>query len=126
MLQQVGDDGVSLIGEAVQILTNDPADGPDVEAPSLILKDGTYYLFFSSNCYSTDAYDVSYATAASVGGPYTKQDPLLVTGMDGLSGPGGADVSSDGERMLFHGLIGGGKRGLFAADVGVGGGRVSV
>lgn len=49
-----------------------------------------YFLFFSSNCYNTDLYDISYATASSVKGPYTKSSsPFKVTGDNGLTAPGG-------------------------------------
>ncbi|KAL5316590.1 hypothetical protein ACEPPN_015639 [Leptodophora sp. 'Broadleaf-Isolate-01'] len=56
-------DWVTPDGAPTKILDRDDNDGPLTEAPSLNLRDGTYYLFFSSNCYSTRDYDVSYATA---------------------------------------------------------------
>ncbi|KZV62716.1 glycoside hydrolase family 43 protein [Peniophora sp. CONT] len=90
---------------ATQILDRSDADGPLVEAPSLVEKDGTYFLFFSSNCYSGSLYDVSYATASSVLGPYTKSaTPLLKTGSPyaQLFSPGGLDISRDGTRAVFH------------------------
>lgn len=111
MLQRVAQDGHTKVGDAIELLRNDETDGPLVEAPALVLKDGIYYLTFSSNWYNTDKYDVSYATATSVLGPYTKardpDAPLLVTdGSTGLWGPGGADIviASDGSGiMLYHG-----------------------
>lgn len=105
MLQPVGADGVTPSGPAVQILDRDTADGPLVEAPYLILVNGTYVLFFSSNCYSGPLYDISYATASAVRGPYTKAStPLLQSGDDGgaLYSPGGASVDPAGTRMVFH------------------------
>lgn len=58
-----------------------------MEAPSLIVNEGIYYLTFSSNMYDTDLYDTSFATASSVKGPYTKATdpdaPILKTGMSG-------------------------------------------
>lgn len=75
MLQQVSlTNGYTKIGAPVgPLIVNGPADGPVVEAPSLTrMSDGTYVLFFSSNCYATPLYDVSYATARNVRGPYTK------------------------------------------------------
>lgn len=62
-------------------------------------------LFFSSNCYNTDRYDVSYATASSITGPYTKsKKPLLRSGDGGgvLKSPGGLDVGSDAGKVVFH------------------------
>ncbi|CRK23815.1 hypothetical protein BN1708_018068, partial [Verticillium longisporum] len=49
MLQEVGPDGFTKIGNPVQILDRTEADGPLVEAPDIVrLEDGTYVLFFSS------------------------------------------------------------------------------
>ncbi|ETN40550.1 uncharacterized protein HMPREF1541_04827 [Cyphellophora europaea CBS 101466] len=109
MLQEVDQDGVTLIGGPTQILDRDEADGPLVEAPSLHRSDeGIYFLFFASNCFSSPQYATSYATATSVGGPYTKAArPLLVTG-DGpdVYGPGGLDIMAGGNLVSFHGILG--------------------
>ncbi|EXJ80384.1 hypothetical protein A1O1_08528 [Capronia coronata CBS 617.96] len=105
MLQEVGSDGISLVGDAIQILDRDDFDGPLIEAPSLHRsEEGIYFLFFSSNCYTTPKYDVSYATATSIYGPYTKSGrPLLVTSDADLVGPGGLDIIKDGDLVVFHG-----------------------
>jgi len=105
MLQQVASDGCTKIGVATEILTNGQYDGPLVEAPSMMRTgDGTYVLFFSSQCYIDANYDTSYATASSVTGPFTKtQYPLLNQGyQDDIRGPGGADIDTDGSHMAFH------------------------
>lgn len=108
MLQEVGPDGITLIGEARQILDRDELDGPLIEAPSLHRSDeGIYFLFFSSNCFTTPMYDTSYATATNIWGPYTKsRRPLFVTG-DGpdLIGPGGTDIIKGGNTIVFHGHL---------------------
>lgn len=106
MLQEVDKDGVTMIGDPIQILDRDDSDGPLIEAPSLHLSDdGIYFLFFSSSCFTTPRYDTSYATATNIQGPYTKSGrPLLVTG-DGpdLVGPGGLDIIHGGTMVVFHG-----------------------
>ncbi|KAL2042853.1 hypothetical protein N7G274_004613 [Stereocaulon virgatum] len=105
MLQKLEADGVTPNGDPIQVLDRGDADGPLIEAPDLILVDGTYFLFFSSNCFNGPYYDTSYATASSVTGPYTKSpSPLLVTGGDNgaLYSPGGATASPDGKHMVFH------------------------
>lgn len=61
-----------------------------------------YVLFYSSNCFDSPAYDVGVAVAESVEGPYVKRDTLMMTGDFGLTAPGGADVSDEGEFMAFH------------------------
>ena len=132
MLQEVNSDGVTANGDPTQILDRGDADGPLIEAPDLILKDGTYYLFFSSNCYNGPDYDTSYATATAVGGPYTKaSSPLLVSGDDGgaLNSPGGATVGSDGTQMVFHSDSTAGDadvRQMWTAGITVDGGLVSI
>ena len=65
-----------------------------------------YYLFFSSNIYSSTLYDISYAVSKSVTGPYTKVQapnaPFLVTGDSGLTAPGGATVINVLGQSLLH------------------------
>ena len=46
MLQQVGEDGVSLIDGPEQMITNDAIDGSSVEAPTMFYRadQGVYFL----------------------------------------------------------------------------------
>ncbi|KAJ7842253.1 glycosyl hydrolase [Mycena olivaceomarginata] len=110
MLQKMAADGVTPVGSPVQILDRDAGDGPLVEAPSLINVNGVFFLFFSSGCYADTSYDLSYATATSVTGPYTKAraptGPLLVTGKYGLRAPGSATFAKDGSKVVFHAYLG--------------------
>jgi hypothetical protein len=94
---------------AVQLLDRDDNDGPLIEAPSMArTAAGVYVLFFSSNCYAGSLYDVAYATATSVTGPFTKGPWLMVTGnpFAQLYSPGGADVAPDGTKLVFHADLG--------------------
>ncbi|KAF7967781.1 hypothetical protein HWV62_33009 [Athelia sp. TMB] len=104
MLQQMESDGITPTGSPIKILDRGTADGPLIEAPDLVLVDGVYFLFFSSNCYNTDLYDISYATASSVKGPYTKSSaPFKVTGNNGLTAPGGfTALPGGGGVAVFH------------------------
>ncbi|KAL9594477.1 MAG: hypothetical protein Q9179_005376, partial [Wetmoreana sp. 5 TL-2023] len=128
-LQKLRSNLITPDGDPKTILDRDDNDGPLVEAPSINYKNGLYYLFFSSNCYSTPQYDVSFATAQNVWGPYTKAHapdaPLLVTSKE-LSAPGGADVSIEGTYMAFHGNIGNRARGMYVATIKEVGGKVTV
>lgn len=137
MLQKMQGDGLGLDGDPVPILDRDDEDGPLIEAPSLLKVDGTYYLTFSSNMYDSLNYDVSYATAPAIAGPYTKAKdpdaPLLISGDAGsdgnLGGPGGADFL-DGGRIVFHAFnngqdIGSG-RGVWIADIAIGDGKITI
>ncbi|KAI6124935.1 glycoside hydrolase family 43 protein [Pisolithus croceorrhizus] len=95
MLQMMEEDALTPTGDPVQILDRESQDGPLVEAPVLILHNGTYVLTYSSNCYNTDLYDVAYATALR----------LWTTGDDNLTGPGGATPTPDGTFMVFHATV---------------------
>ncbi|PYH38201.1 glycoside hydrolase family 43 protein [Aspergillus neoniger CBS 115656] len=120
LLQKVDTDGFTPVGDAVQILDRDDSDGPLVEAPNLILHGDTYFLFYSTHCYTDEKYDVRWATATEITGPYTKTGKQLVKSGDwGLVSPGGGTVCGCGDRMLFHGFCkeGDSRRCMYAAEV---------
>ncbi|KAL1998382.1 hypothetical protein VTN02DRAFT_6296 [Thermoascus thermophilus] len=126
MLQRVADDGITPIGDAVQILDRDDSDGPLVEAPNLLLHGDTYFLFYSTHCFTDPKYDVRYATSKSITGPYRKTGvPLVKTGDYGLTSPGGGTVCGCGDKMLFHGFCEPNKRCTYAADIRIDGDHVS-
>ncbi|KAF1810237.1 Arabinanase/levansucrase/invertase [Eremomyces bilateralis CBS 781.70] len=123
MLQAVAADGVTKQGKATQILDRTDKDGPLVEAPSIHqAADGSYVLFYSSGCFSDPSYDIRWASANDIRGPYTRFGTLLKTGMMGLTAPGGADVI-DGGRMMFHADFGKG-RAMYTTQVAHGGAAV--
>ena len=98
MLQEVSArDGITPVASPIEILARTAEDGPLIEAPSLYrTRLGVYFLFYSSNCFTTPGYDVRYATATGVTGPYVRaKTPLLSSGTYGgveIKGPGGMDV----------------------------------
>jgi hypothetical protein len=121
MLVPVNADGVTPKGPPVQILDRDDRDGPLVEAPNLVrTPDGQYALFFSSNCYTSPSYDVTWAVAPVITGPYTKAGPMFVTGTQGLVAPGGASIAADGQHMVFHANFNSG-RAMFTTTISGGG-----
>ncbi len=125
-LQPVSGDGLRTTGPATRLIKQDrDFEGALVEAPTLWKHDGTYVLLYSANSFADCSYTSSYATAASLSGPYTKAPaPLLSTGSFSgtVCGPGGQDVvvGPDGrDRMLFHGWDGARtERSLYLADLG--------
>lgn len=104
MLQQLAADAMTPVGSPIELLDRSTLDGPLIEAPSLMrTSEGKYVLFFSSNCFASAYYDLTYAFADSVTGPYVKRGPMLMTGSDGgLYSPGAADAAADGVHMAFH------------------------
>jgi beta-xylosidase len=117
MLVKVGPDGIKPAGRPVQLLDRSDRDGPLIEAPNLTkLKDGSYALLYSSNCWNTDKYDVSWARAPTITGPYTRMYTLLTSGAFGLTSPGGASVAKDGTHMVFHANHNGG-RAMFSSRI---------
>ncbi|KAL0259194.1 hypothetical protein SLS55_006699 [Diplodia seriata] len=121
MQQKVAGNGIDKIGGAYQVLDRDDADGPLVEAPSIAkLPDGRYVMFFSSNCFYSINYDVTYAIANSVSGPYTKYGPLFVSqGKHGFWSPGGASIAGDAKHLVFHSYNPGGSstRAMYTATL---------
>lgn len=115
-IQQLAPDGLSLVGEPVQLLERDQFwEGRLIEAPTLWKHDGRYYLFYSANDYATPQYAIGYAVSDEIFGPYTKpsRQPLLKTNLpEGLVGPGGQDIVrwNDGsEWMVYHGWVADGR-----------------
>ncbi|OTA99899.1 glycoside hydrolase family 43 protein [Hypoxylon sp. CI-4A] len=106
MLQEVKKNGVTKVGDPVEILDRTDDDGPYVEAPSLLRTDnGLYILFFSSGCYTESTYNVNYATSTSLTGPYKRaQTPMIKTGEFSLQAPGGATAVNvwDKVGVVFH------------------------
>jgi len=132
MIQQVDSDWTTHIGDPIQILDRGEYDGPLIEGASMVKKDGTYFLFFISNCYSTPQYAESYATSSSPTGGFVKaQQPLLVSGtFPGTFGPGHADVAFDGVHMAFHAYASEGdvgqRRAMYTALLNIDGNIVTV
>lgn len=100
------DDAANLKPETTKaVLTNDQSwEGKHVEAPTMVRKDGQYYLFYSAGG-STVGYLVSYATSQKIDGPYSKSQRTLVGGGHCLKGAGHQSivpVAGDEYRIYFH------------------------
>lgn len=110
-LQKMMADGVTPDGQDITILDRTEEDGPLVEAPVIARStEGIYFLFFSSGCTRDPSYDVKYAWANDVRGPYTRaKKPLLKTGDFNLTAPGSiglTDMEEDGTYgMVFHARV---------------------
>jgi beta-xylosidase len=108
-VQGLDRNGLSLTGQPSRLLGYDDAcEAPLIEAPSLVLQNGTYFLFYSIRWWNTSRYAIGYATASSLRGPYTKvttSAPWFAS--DGsVAGPGGQEwfIDSAGAlRMVYHG-----------------------
>lgn len=134
MLQKMHPDGTTPDGPPVQILDRTDQDGPLVEAPQLVRShQGVYFLFYSSGCTRSPSYDIRYATATVLAGPYTRaQDPLIASGDWGLLAPGSVGVADDGDggyKMAFHARVGnyqGSVRAMFTTALSFDGHKVAV
>ena len=106
LLRELRADGLAFApGSApVQLITNDPTtwEGPLVEAPWLLKRAGSYYLFYSGNIYD-ERYRVGVARAASVRGPYTKHGAPILGNNARWLGPGhNSSVQVDGSDYLVY------------------------
>lgn len=106
-VQELSDDGLSLLGEPVRLVRNDRAwEGRVVEAPTMWLEDGNYTLFFSANNYGDMSYAVGYAVCQSAVGPCedAPENPILASVTDGgepVIGPGHQTIVADDEGELW-------------------------
>jgi beta-xylosidase len=111
-VQQLSDDGLSLVGEPTRLVRNDRAwEGRVIEAPTMWLEDGRYTLFFSANDYAGPAYAVGYARCESAAGPCedAEENPILSSVLEGggtpVIGPGHQTIVLDGDGepwMAYH------------------------
>lgn len=123
-LQRTAADGVTFSGARVELLRSSAAEQGIIEAPVMVNAGGRYVLFYAGGPYGSDQYFTSYATSASLTGPYTRAyRPLMTTAtLDGaVRGPGGADVVREpaGDHIFFHGWINdNSQRAMYAAAIG--------
>jgi beta-xylosidase len=82
-IQPLSADGLRLTGKPsdMGVVNDEPWEGGLIEAPTLILSNGTYFLFYSANGYDTEFYAVGYATSKKVLGPYVdaRENPILAS-----------------------------------------------
>lgn len=87
-------------------------EGNVTEAPTMVRRDGIYYLFYSGGWYQSTKtskikYAVAYATAKSLEGPYTKNpEPILQSAPGEVWGPGHqcvVEVTPGDWWMIYHG-----------------------
>ncbi|HWG85472.1 MAG TPA: glycoside hydrolase family 43 protein [Deinococcales bacterium] len=98
-VQKLSADGRRLEGERRQLIYNSAAwESNLIEAPNVVLRDGRYYLFYSSGRWDSPWYSVGYAVANNPMGPFRKVtvEGALVESTDVIAGPGGQGIVTDG------------------------------
>ncbi|MBA2700937.1 MAG: family 43 glycosylhydrolase [Chloroflexi bacterium] len=107
-LQELSPDGLELVGKVSELgIRNDrPWEGRVIEAPTLLERDGTYYLFYSGGDFASAGYAVGYATADRLRGPYedSPDNPILVSKAP-AAGPGHQSIVADKDGdlwMVYH------------------------
>jgi beta-xylosidase len=109
-VQELAPDGLSLVGEPIQLTRNDRRwEGPVVEAPTMWRQDDDYVLFYSGNGYAGLEYAVGYAMCESPAGPCeeAEENPILKTSLERppVIGPGHQTVVTDDEGqtwLVYH------------------------
>ena len=132
---RLGPDRVSLVGSSVELIEADRDwENEVVEAPTLIQRNGSYYLFFSVNHWDSPAYAVGYARCTSPLGPCHQAPAPWLASQGQVQGPGGEDIFSDADGqlwMVFHAWIGTvgyphGARSLFVIPLTITGARPEI
>jgi len=134
-------EGVQWVDNAKQLLKVNGqgySDGNNMEAPYIFKRGDVYFLAYSTHFTGDGTYDVQYATAKGVKGPYTRvKEPLLKTGTEfgcKIVGPGGASfqrfvTDQSTTKIVFHGLTDAmdiRKRVVYTATVHVNGERLKI
>lgn len=107
LLRELAPDGMAFApgSAAIELIRNDPGswEGGVVEAPWIVERGGTFYLFYSGNVYDA-RYRTGVARASSVTGPYTKLGAPILANNGTWVGPGhGSVVAVDGkDYFVYH------------------------
>jgi beta-xylosidase len=104
--QRLAADGLSLVGRPARLVTQDAAwEGALVEAPTLWVSAGRYFLFFSANKFYDSTYAVGYARCERPLGPCedAPENPILKTACDAV-GPGHQSLvrTDDGDTWIVY------------------------
>ena len=68
--QELSPDGLAVVGQPTRLLTNGRVwEGKVIEAPTMVLRDGKYILFYSANDFGDGSYAAGYASCAGPMGP---------------------------------------------------------
>lgn len=114
-VQGLSPDGLAAVGPATKLLANNDSPGEQddwewrvVEAPTMVKRHGTYWLFYSGNFFGNKNYAVAVLRCASPRGPCSDQgdNPILWSHKEtSLIGPGHQSVLQVGKRdlLFFHG-----------------------
>jgi beta-xylosidase len=108
--QEMTPDGLSLVGEPVELIRNERAwEGSVIEAPTMYNHpDEGYFLFYSANNYGGVEYAVGYAKCETALGPCEKgtENPILASLLENppVIGPGHQTVVEVGDQvwMVYH------------------------
>jgi beta-xylosidase len=104
-------DGLSLAGPPTLLLVADqPWEVGIVEGPSMVKRNGRYYLFYSGNQWESAHYAIGYAVCSSPLGPCTKSPGPWLASNSRVQGPGGQEFFTDPSGrlwMAFHAWVNG-------------------
>ncbi len=95
--QQLSANGLSLVGQPSQLLTNDTVAYPwetTVEDPDMVDAGGSYYLLFAAGLYDSPGYSEGIAPCAGPAGPCGANSQILTT-YGSVLGPGGGSLFTD-------------------------------
>ena len=111
VMRRAAPDLLSVQGEAAELIRPDlDWERGVVEAPSIVLRDGVYHLFYSAGPYEGTKvggrYAVGHATAKALKGPYTKSPKPILESVEGATyGPGHQCIihtPDGGWWMMYH------------------------
>ncbi len=101
--QELGHGDQTLVGQPVVLQTPTQAwEAGNIEGPALARIDGTLYLLFSGNHWTSPSYAIGATTCSSPLGPCAPSGPDPVLASTGpAEGPGGPDVFHAGQQIML-------------------------
>ncbi len=107
-IRELAPDGLGFMGKATELITNDlPWEGNLVEAPWMVKRNGTYYLFYSANAFYDHRYATGVARASSLTGPFQKHPEPILHSDEFWDGPGHGSVVTGPDSkdyFVYHSL----------------------
>jgi beta-xylosidase len=110
VMQKLTDDFTRCLGEPIELIRpTEPWERGVTEAPTIVVRDGKYHLFYSSGWFESTkkeaSYCVAHAVSGALAGPYKKTGAILASLPGRIWGPGHQCVLRVGKTdwLFYHG-----------------------
>jgi beta-xylosidase len=110
ILAQALDAALRPRGAPIELIRNDlDWEGHVIEAPWILRREGSWFLFYSGEAYDSARYALGVARASALTGPYEKAAAPILQSRGAWSGAGHASIvaGADGDIIVYHAWVAG-------------------